>query len=99
MFNPNEQRIFIGPDGPVTIDIPLAVKLIKLMEPTDAEMDRGVPFEFRNQRAQELAREGHVIDVPIDVWGWDGYKTMKLRKMYGYRTVPDALGQIQIVVA
>jgi hypothetical protein len=34
----------------------------------------------------------------IDVWGWGAENTMRLRRLYGKTTVPDAFGTIQILV-
>jgi len=41
--------------------------------------------------AEDLARSGFKVDVPIMVWGWDAYKVMKLRGDLGYTWVPSAL--------
>ena len=45
----------------------------------------------REQAAATLAKAGYVIDVPIQAWGWDPWKTMKLRQEYGMQFVPSAL--------
>lgn len=42
-------------------------------------------------RAVQLAAKGFIVDVPIMVWGWDPYLTMKLRSDFGYTWVPSAL--------
>src|SRR5579871_1331723 len=41
--------------------------------------------------AADLATMGYLIDVPIDVYGWDPFNTMTLRKSFGYTWVPSAL--------
>ncbi len=97
-FNVETQRAYYGPDGPTVINVPAAVLLIRTMEPTDEDMERCEPFKSRIQRASELAANGHVIDVPVDVWGWDSAKTMRFRRMYGYTSVPDATGRVRILV-
>jgi len=45
----------------------------------------------RARLAEELAKAGFKIDVPIMVWQWDAFKVMQLRKAYGYTWVPSAL--------
>jgi len=50
----------------------------------------GVPFGERWVLAQQLSRAGYVVDVPIDLWGWDYGRTMALRRAYGYTWVPHA---------
>ncbi len=48
--------------------------------------------DARTVRAIQLATTGgEIIDVPIDVWGWDPFKVMFLRESYGYTWVPSAL--------
>jgi len=94
-FNPATHRVHIGQDGkPVLATIPAEVRMIAMMEPTEG----ADPFAGRIERANELAAQGHVIDVPIDVWGWGAENTMRLRRMYGKISVPDALGLIRILV-
>lgn len=46
--------------------------------------------ESRVLRAQELLFKGFQIDVPIDIWGFDPFKTMLLRQQFGYTWVPAA---------
>lgn len=99
-YNPETERMFITPEGTVTQPIPAAILMIKFIEPTDAEMEKGQPFEGRIARARELAQAtGFPIDVPVDVWGWGATNTHKLRKLYGYTTTPDLTGSVRIVVA
>jgi hypothetical protein len=45
----------------------------------------------RENAAETLAKAGHVIDVPIQAWGWDPWKVMNLRQHYGMQFVPSAL--------
>lgn len=97
-FDPVKQRAYVGPGGPVIVDVAAPVLALRYIEPTDAEMERGVPFETRIERAKELAANGHVVDTQIDVWGWGAENTMRLRRMYGYASVPDASGSIRILV-
>jgi hypothetical protein len=95
-FDPSKQRAYLDVNGkPVFVNIPKEVREIAYMEPSEG----GDPFAARNERARELAQQGHVIDTQIDVWGWGAENTMRLRRMYGYKTVPDALGQVQILVS
>lgn len=98
-FNPETERAYVGPDGPTRVKISAAVLLLRTMEPTDAEVERGEAFASRVKRATELSANGHVIDTQIDVWGWGAENTMKLRRMYGYDSVPDATGRVQILVS
>lgn len=53
------------------------------LDPTD--------LTTRMTKAAGLAAEGLIIDVPIQVWGWDAYVTMNLRKIDGFTWVPSAL--------
>lgn len=45
----------------------------------------------KEKLAADLARQGYLIDVPIQVWGWDPYLTMALRQSFGYTWVSSAL--------
>ncbi len=60
---------------------PEAVQVLKDMDDPAA----------RRLKAWDLAMQGHTIDVPIMVWGWDPQYTMELRQSYGYTWVPSAL--------
>lgn len=97
-FNPETERAFVGPEGYQRVRVAAEVLALRMMEPTDQDMERGDAFASRKERARELAGRGHVIDTQIDVWGWGAEKTMALRRMYGYKSVPDASGAIQILV-
>jgi len=46
---------------------------------------------LRMATAQNLASQGFLIDVPIQVWGWNPYVTMALRQIDGFTWVPSAL--------
>ena len=96
-FDPETERAYAGPEGPARVKVSPQVLLLRTMEPTDGEIERGVPFESRIVRARELAANGHIIDVPIDVWGWGAAKTYKLRRMYGVASVQDVSGQVRIL--
>jgi hypothetical protein len=94
-FNPATHRVHIGTDGkPVLAEIPQAVRDIAFIEPSEG----ADPFAARIERAKELAAKGHVIDTQIDVWGWGAENTMRLRRLYGKTSVPDAFGVLQILV-
>ena len=97
-FDPETERAYMGPTGPVRAKVAPAVLLLRTMEATEEEMEAGDPFKRRKARAVELSASGHVIDTPIDVWGWGAAGTMKLRRMYGNSSVPDATGRVQILV-
>lgn len=45
----------------------------------------------RMATAQGLAAAGFIIDVPIQVWGWNPYATMAYRLIDGFTWVPNAL--------
>jgi len=47
----------------------------------------------RLAQAQVLAAQGFIIDVPIQVWGWDPWKIMTYRSNFGFTWVPSALQQ------
>jgi hypothetical protein len=96
-FDPETERAYQGPDGPARVKVAPAVVLLRTIEPTDSEMERGVPFEGRIARAKELAANGHIVDVQIDVWGWGAANTYKLRRMYGYSSVADVSGTVRIL--
>lgn len=94
-FNPATHRAHLGKDGNAIIElIPQAVRDIAYIEPSEG----ADPFAARIERAKELAAKGHVIDAQIDVWGWGAENTMRLRRLYGKTSVPDAFGTIQILV-
>ena len=70
------------------------------MTPTDAywaeqppavQALRDMPDDERFSAAQQLAKEGYSIDVPIMVWGWDPLVTMTLRQQEGYTWVPSGM--------
>jgi hypothetical protein len=44
----------------------------------------------RTLKAHELAAQGFAIDVPIMVWQWDPFMTMRARELAGYTWVPSA---------
>ncbi len=61
-------------------------------QPEEVRRLRVVPdLREREALAAELAAQGHVIDVPIMVWGSDPLRVMLLRRLYGYTWVPSAL--------
>lgn len=62
---------------------PDAVQELYKLEPGDA----------RDSLAQQLAQQGYLIDVPIDVWNWDPVTTMAVRKQMGSTWEPSALMQ------
>jgi hypothetical protein len=45
----------------------------------------------RSNAAATLATQGFIVDVPINVWGWDPFLVMTYRMNYGYTWVPSAL--------
>ena len=96
-FDPETERAYIGPAGPVRVTVAAAVRMLRTMEPTDEDMDRGDAFGTRKERAVELAAAGHVIDTQIDVWGWGAANTYKLRRIYGYQSVLAAVGNVRIL--
>jgi hypothetical protein len=60
-------------------------------QPPEVQELRTIPREAeRTLRAQELAREGFAIDVPIMVWQWDPFMTMRARELAGFTWVPSA---------
>jgi hypothetical protein len=94
-FDPSKQRVHLDADGkPILADIPPEVRMIAFIEPSEG----ADPFAARKERAKELASKGHVIDAQIDVWGWGAENTMRLRRLYGHRQVPDAFGTTFILV-
>jgi hypothetical protein len=60
-------------------------------QPTAVQALRNIPEDERYAAAQDLAKQGYTIDVPIMVWGWDPLVTMTLRQNEGYTWVPSAL--------
>lgn len=82
-IDPVNQRVVVGENGVAkVITIPRTVKDILTL--SDVVWER---MRFANG----LAVQGVIIDVPIDVWGWDPVKTILLRRMYGYTWVPSAM--------
>ena len=94
-FDPAKHRAHLDANGrPVFTDIPKVVQEIAFIEPSEG----ADPFAGRIERAKQLAARGYVIDTQIDVWGWGAENTMRLRRLYGKTSVPDAFGTIQILV-
>ncbi|HWZ34148.1 MAG TPA: hypothetical protein VNX18_22575 [Bryobacteraceae bacterium] len=60
-------------------------------QPAAVQALRYTPDDQRYSDAQQLAKEGYTIDVPIMVWGWDPLVTMTLRQNDGYTWVPSAM--------
>ena len=60
-------------------------------QPEAVQVLQNLPDEKKSAVAEELAKAGYKIDIPIMVWSWDAYKVMKMRKDYGYTWVPSAL--------
>lgn len=64
------------------------------MQPPEVQVLRTIESEAeRVRKAQELARQGFAVDVPIMVWQWDPLMTMRAREAAGYSWVPGANGQ------
>jgi hypothetical protein len=94
-FNPAKHRAYLDASGKaVFTEIPREVTEIAFIEPSEG----ADPFEARVARAKKLAEQGIVIDAQIDIWGWGAENTMRLRRLYGKATVPDAFGTVQILV-
>lgn len=94
-FDPAKHRAYLDSTGKAVFTvIPKEVSEIAYIEPTEG----ADPFAGRIERAKQLAAKGTVIDTQIDVWGWGAENTMRLRRLYGKTTVPDAFGTIQILV-
>jgi hypothetical protein len=82
-LNPARQRVVIGYNRkPFVYDIPQ--DLLEL-----ATLDQ--PLWVKQVTANAFARNGLVVDVPIDVWGWGAHNTITARRMYGYIWTPSAL--------
>ncbi len=60
-------------------------------QPPAVQALRNMPDDERYEAAQELAKQGYTIDVPIMVWGWDPLTTMTLRQNDGYTWVPSGM--------
>lgn len=62
-------------------------------QPPEIQALRSLPdaSDARAKAAEDLAKNGFRIDVPIMVWAWDAFKVMKLRSDFGYTWVPSAL--------
>lgn len=51
----------------------------------------GLPdIDQRLQAASRLDKEGLIIDMQIDIWGWDPVKVMAVRESVGYPWGPNA---------
>lgn len=95
-FNVATHRAYrkIGLSKVTVVKIPQAVLNIAMMEPDETGGD---PFASRATVARRLAAQGHVIDVPVDVWGWGPQNTHNLRSNYGKTSVPDLTGEYEIL--
>jgi hypothetical protein len=60
-------------------------------QPVAVQALQDMPGDQRFAAAQDLAKQGYTIDVPIMVWGWDPLVTMTLRQNEGYTWVPSGL--------
>lgn len=97
-FNPVTEKMVQYPDGTTKrIPTPAAVQVLRMMEPTEAEMEADQVFASRIARARQLAAMGEIVDTQIDVWGWGAANTYKLRRTYGKMSVPDVAGMVMIL--
>jgi len=93
-FSPATHRGYIDETGGLTVrPIALEVLAIPMIEPAES----GEPLQPRIDRAKELSALGHVIDTQIDIWGWGGENTMRLRRLYGCRDVADPFSGTRII--
>jgi hypothetical protein len=60
-------------------------------QPTPVQALRYMPDEQKFDAAQDLAKQGYSIDVPIMMWGWDPLTTMTIRQNDGLTWVPSAM--------
>jgi hypothetical protein len=90
----------LTPTAPLKSTTPVLVMDKSKMTPTDAywaeqpaavQALRYTPDDQRYSDAQQLAKQGYTIDVPIMLWGWDPLVTMTLRQNDGYTWVPSAM--------
>jgi hypothetical protein len=96
-FDPVHERVYAGADGAkCRITIPPEVLALRDMVPTDEEVASGNTFTSRQQKAVELAGQGHVVDTQIDVYAWGPELTYDDRRDYGYTAVPDCMGKLRI---
>ena len=80
-INPSTERLVAGAGGEVRVyEVPEEVHDLKKL-----------PMSKRSAAAARLAEQGAIIDVPVDVWGWDAKKTIAYRRIYGYTWTPSAL--------
>ncbi len=100
-FNPSTERLIVRGLEPATlVTIPQAVLDIKLIDPTDDEIERQAPFESRIARAREVSMlTGFPIDIQTDIWGWDAVETHKSRRRYGVRSVYDMERSVQLLTS
>jgi hypothetical protein len=69
--------------------------------PTQAEQEKMISLdniEDRYEYAEKLVKDGVALDVPVHVWGWDYWRAMEQRRVYGYTWIPIA-GMENIAVA
>ena len=59
-------------------------------QPAAVQQLRDCPADEKFSMAQDLAKQGYAVDLPIMVWGWDPLVTMTLRQNEGYTWVPSA---------
>ncbi len=60
-------------------------------QPLDVQPLRTIQdYSQRVTLCQTLSAKGRFIDVPVMMWGWDPFSTMKQRESDGYTTYPDA---------
>jgi hypothetical protein len=59
-------------------------------QPAAVQQLRNCPDDQKFSMAEDLAKQGYAVDLPIMVWGWDPLVTMTLRQNDGYTWVPSA---------
>jgi hypothetical protein len=59
-------------------------------QPVAVQALRNCPDDEKFSMAQDLAKQGYAVDLPIMVWGWDPLVTMTLRQQEGYTWIPSA---------
>src|SRR5207237_1516462 len=59
-------------------------------QPPELQALRFMPEEEKGDAANDLAKKGFPVDVPIMLWGWDPLVVMTARQTAGYTWVPSA---------
>lgn len=96
-FDPTAERAILRNGQAARVPIPPHVRLLKTVPPTLNAAVTDDPYKDRMDRAAQLATDGHVVDVEIDIYGWPAADAYHLRRLLGVESVASFAGVAQIL--